>query len=598
MIDSTNSPLTHEQADTLNSLLETLEPQQFDWLAGFIAGWQASLSAERATAAKRTDTPQPPSLTVLYGSQTGNAEALAEALGQRANACGITANVIDMADYKPRQLKHETFVAMLTSTHGEGDPPDNALDLHEFLHGRKAPSLKHLKYAVLALGDTSYEHFCQTGKDFDSTLAALGGTRLVDRVDCDVDYDDDVEAWFESLLESLQSEVGAAGLPTSTDIPAYGSATLATHDRRTPFSAQMLDNLILNGRGSSKETRHIEMSLEGSGLSYQPGDALGIYPQNDPRLVATIIEHLGLDPDATVRTDNTDTTLASALRHQREITLLTRPVVERWAELSGNAMLQTLVEDNAQLRDWMEGRDLLDLIKEAPVSELDADTLLETLRKLPARLYSIASSQAAVDEEVHLTVDAVRYESHGRYREGVASTWLADRLNEDDSVPVYIEHNKHFRLPGDDEAALIMIGPGTGVAPFRAFMQEREEREATGANWLFFGAQHFQTDFLYQNEWLAWRRQGLVDRLDVAFSRDQDEKIYVQHRLRENAAEVWRWLEKGAYLYVCGDAERMAPDVHEALLDVVVEAGGKSREAATDYLRELTRHKRYQRDIY
>lgn len=597
-IDPNNSPLTTEQADTLNRLLETLEPRQFDWLAGFIAGWQASLHGGLATEPESTSTSRLPSLTVLYGSQTGNAEALAESLGHRASARGITAKVVDMADYKPRQLKNEAYVALLTSTHGEGEPPDNALDLHEFLHGRKAPSLTHLKYAVLGLGDTSYEHFSQTGKEFDAVLAKLGGSRLVERVDCDVDYDDAAEAWFGSLLETLQSEAGAAGLPTSSGNSAYGALASGGHDRRHPFPAPVLDNLVLNGRGSGKETRHIEISLEGSGLSYQPGDALGVYPQNDPRLVAAIIERLGQDPDTAVKAGDIDTTLAGALQHHREITLLTRPVVERWAALSGSDTLQALVEDHAKLSAWMESRDLFDLIEEAPVTALDADTLVQTLRKLPARLYSIASSQAAVDEEAHLTVAAVRYEAHGRRREGVASTWLADRLAEDDSVPVYIEHNKHFRLPEDDETALIMIGPGTGIAPFRAFMQEREEREADGANWLFFGEQHFHTDFLYQSEWLAWRRQGLVDRIDVAFSRDQEEKIYVQQRLRENAAELWHWLEKGAHLYVCGDAERMAPDVHEALLDIIVEAGGKRREDATEYLRELARQKRYQRDIY
>ncbi|TFH87680.1 assimilatory sulfite reductase (NADPH) flavoprotein subunit [Billgrantia azerbaijanica] len=600
MIDPNNSPLAAEQASSLNRLLESLEPHQFDWLAGFIAGWQTSQRGKPATEAQRTDTASDGrlSLTVLYGSQTGNAEALAETLGQRANACGIAAKVVDMADYKPRQLKNETFVAVITSTHGEGDPPDSALDLHEFLHGRKAPSLERLKYAVLGLGDTSYECYCQTGKDFDAALERRGATRLTERVDCDVDYDDAAEAWFATLLETLQGEAGAAGLPTSSPSTAYSATAAAGYDRRRPFPAEMLDSLVLNGRGSHKETRHIELSLEGSGLSYQPGDALGVYPQNDPRLVATVIERLGLDPDAAVKAGDIDTTLARALQHHREITLLTRPVVERWAEFSASETLKALLEDHAELSAWMAERDLLDLVEEAPASGLDADTLVQALRKLPARLYSIASSQAAVDEEVHLTVAAVRFEARGRRREGVASTWLADRLAEDERVPVYVEHNKHFRLPEDDEMPVIMIGPGTGIAPFRAFMQEREEREAGGANWLFFGAQRFHTDFLYQSEWLAWRRQGLVDRIDVAFSRDQAEKVYVQQRIRENASELWRWLEKGACVYVCGDAEAMAPDVHEALLDVIVEAGGKRREDATDYLRELTRQKRYQRDVY
>jgi len=599
-ISSNETPLDETQAEALNRLLTTLTPAQADWLAGFIAGWRASQRDPNDIEPGRTDHDSGSglSLTVLYGSQTGNAEGLAEALGQQASARGFSARVIDMADYKPRQLKNEAYVAVITSTHGEGDPPDNALDLHEFLHGRKAPSLRHLKYAVLGLGDTSYEHYCRTGKEFDSALARLGATALCERVDCDVDYDEAADTWFARLLETLQGEAGAAGLVTSSSSTGYSAATASSHDRRTPFPAELLENQLLNGRGSSKETRHIELSLEGSGLSYRPGDALGIYPQNDPRLVATIIQRLGLDPDTGVKAGDVDTTLAGALQHHREITLLTRPVVEHWAEFSGNQTLTTLLEDHAKLSAWMENRDLLDLIEEAPVSGLGADTLVQALRKLPARLYSIASSQAAVDDEVHLTVAAVRYQARGRRREGVASTWLADRLAEDERVPVYIEHNKHFRLPEDDEAPVIMIGPGTGIAPFRAFMQEREAREAGGANWLFFGAQHFHTDFLYQSEWLAWRRQGLVDRIDVAFSRDQEEKIYVQRRLRDNASELWRWLEKGAYLYVCGDAEAMAPDVHEALLDIIVEAGGKRREDATDYLRELTRQKRYQRDVY
>ncbi|MDN6297221.1 MAG: assimilatory sulfite reductase (NADPH) flavoprotein subunit [Halomonas sp.] len=599
-IDPSNSPLSADQANGLNRLLETLAPHQFDWLAGFIAGHQAAQPGSPAAAAASQSTAdagqERPSLTVLYGSQTGNCEGLAEALGEQANAHGIDARVLDMADYKPRQLKSESYVVVVTSTHGEGEPPDNALDLHEFIHGRKAPSLKHLQYGVLALGDTSYEHYCQTGKDFDAAFAKLGATALIERADCDVDYDDEAEAWCKSLIERLQNEAGASGVPTAGGVSP--APTTEAYTRRYPFMAEVLDNQWLNGRGSSKETRHIELSLEGSGLSYQPGDSLGLYPQNAPSLVAGIIERLGLDADTPVTAGDIETTLAGALKHHREITLLTRPVIEKWATLSGSAKLAELTADHAGLTDWLYGRDLLDLAEEAPVEGLDAQTLIDTLRKLPPRLYSIASSQAAVDDEVHLTVAAVRYETEGRKREGVASTWLADRLAEDTAVPAYIEANKHFRLPEDDAAPVIMIGPGTGIAPFRAFMQEREEREAEGANWLLFGDRNFHSDFLYQSEWLAWRRQGVVDRIDVAFSRDQGEKVYVQQRLRENAGEVWRWLERGAYLYVCGDADKMAPDVHQALLDVIMEAGGKNLEDATDYLRELTRQKRYQRDIY
>ncbi|WP_017429227.1 assimilatory sulfite reductase (NADPH) flavoprotein subunit [Vreelandella jeotgali] len=601
-IDPSNSPLSAEQASGFNRLMETLAPNQLDWLAGFIAGHQAANAGTTgsATAAQGAgDAGQEgPSLTVLYGSQTGNSEGLAEMLGDQANALGINARAVDMADFKPRQLKSESFVAVITSTHGEGEPPDNAIDLHEFIHGRKAPSLKHLKYGVLALGDTSYEHYCQTGKDFDEAFARLGGTALVERADCDVDYDDEAEAWIANLLEQLQHEAGAAGIPTATGAGTAPAAETASYSRRYPFMAEVLDNQSLNGRGSSKETRHVELSLEDAGLAYQPGDSLGLYPQNDPTLVAAIIEALKLDPDAAVTAGDIETTLAVALKHHREITLLTRPVVEKWAALSGDETLAERLSDNKALTEWLYGRDVLDLIEGSPVDSIDAQTLIDTLRKLPPRLYSIASSQSAVDDEVHLTVAAVRYENDGRERGGVASTWLADRLSDDTAVPVYIEANKHFRLPEDDAAPMIMVGPGTGIAPFRAFMQEREEREAEGNNWLLFGDRNFHTDFLYQSEWLAWRRQGVVDRIDVAFSRDQGEKIYVQDRLRENAEEVWRWLDRGAYLYVCGDADRMAPDVHQALLDVIMQEGGKNLEDATEYLRELSRQKRYQRDIY
>ena len=598
-ITSQNSPLTDEQASQLNDLLKGLEGHQIDWLSGYMAGWRAAQTGQPAAAAAApAAAADAPSLTVLYGSQTGNAEGVAEMLGERASARGINAKVVDMADYKPRQLKNETFVGVLASTHGEGDPPDNALDFHEFLYGRKAPGLKGVHFGVLALGDTSYEHFCQTGKDFDARFEELGATRLTERVDCDVDYDDPAEAWIESILVSIEEKTGSTGQAAAT-APATGSAaTRSKYDRKNPFPAPVLENLVLNGRGSNKETRHLELSLEESGLSYQPGDAVGIYPQNNPQLAAAVIDKLALDPDERVSLGETETTLSEALQHYREITVLTRPLMEQWALYSGDSGLRRMVEDQSALIEWMRGRDLLDVIEAWPVEGLGADTLTGMLRKLPPRLYSIASSQATVDEEVHITVAAVRYESHGREREGVASTWLSDRLEEDASVPVYIDPNKNFKLPDDDDAPIIMIGPGTGVAPFRAFMQEREERAANGRNWLFFGEQQFRADFLYQAEWLNWRRQGLLDHITLAFSRDQEDKVYVQHRIREHANEIWGWLQEGAYIYVCGDADAMAPDVNEALIDVIAEEGSKSREEATEYLRDLAREKRYQRDVY
>lgn len=536
-------------------------------------------------------------LTILFGSQTGNAEGVAEKMGARAAEKGLNARVLDLADYKPKQLRNEEFLALVTSTQGEGDPPDNALDFHEFLMSRKAPRLDQLDYSVLSLGDSSYEYFCQTGRDFDLRLAELGGSALAERVDCDVDYDDLADAWIERILEAIASRAGVSQ-PEARVVGAVAAQTAPVFDRKNPFKATILTNQLLNGQGSNKEVRHIELSLEGSGLQYKPGDALGLYPENPPSLVTELISVLGLPASSPVEVDGQTLTLAEALSFHREITRLTPPLMKQWAELAGQDELKALVNNADELRQWSEGRDLLDLVRQWPLSSLEPQQLVHLLRKLPPRLYSISSSQAAEEDEIHITVAAVRYQAHGRDREGVASTWLVARLEEGAKVPVYIDANKNFALPDDDSTPLIMIGPGTGVAPFRAFLQEREERNASGDNWLIFGDRRFRSDFLYQTEWLKWRRDGLLTRLDVAFSRDQAEKRYVQHCLKEQAANVWAWLERGASIYVCGDAEKMAPDVHRALLTIVSKQGGLSERKAEDYLRQLNRDKRYQRDVY
>lgn len=592
-----NAPLTDEQIEQLNNLLQGMENWQVEWLSGYLSGYRAAQEAMAAPALEQAEVmPSSVSLTILFGSQTGNTEEVAAQLADKAKSHGIEARVFDMADYKPKQLKKEQYLAVLSSTHGEGDPPDNALDLYEFLHGRKAPKLNDLKYSVLALGDSSYEFFCQTGKDFDARLAELGASAIVPRVDCDVDYDDKAEAWINDLVNALSESAQPQSVPAGP--VAAKPAAQSRYNRKHPFPAAVLTKQKLNGRGSDKETWHIELSLEDSGLQYQPGDALGIYPQNDPQLVDELISALGFAAETRVMLDNQSQTLGEVLLHHCEITLLTRPLVEKWAALADSDDLNQLLADTTTLNDWLRGRDVLDLVKSYPVAGLDASQFVGLLRKLPPRLYSIASSQAAVEDEVHLTVATVRYTSYDRERSGVASTWLADRLAEDETVPVYIDGNKNFKLPDNDNAPIIMVGPGTGVAPFRSFMQEREERSAQGRNWLFFGDQHFLTDFLYQAEWLDWRQSGLLTRLDVAFSRDQQDKIYVQHRLREQAADLWQWLQDGAYIYVCGDAVNMAPDVNEALLDIISEQGEMNRDEANEYLRQLARDKRYQRDVY
>lgn len=595
------APLNDSQLRQLEALVSDLDDRQLQWLQGYLAGYAAA----RKPGGEGTPGPitgDAASLTILYGSQTGNAESLAEALTERAREKQLEVRCYDMAEYPVRQLKKESRLAIITSTHGEGDPPDNALELLEFLTGRKAPKLSDTRYAVLALGDSSYEYFCQTGKDFDERLKALGATPLLERVDCDVDYDEAAEAWMDRLLEKLVQE-STPSQPASTGVistpgGAAAKAQAPRYDRKRPYPAELLDRVCLNGRGSSKQVYHAELSLEESGLHYEPGDSVGVYVQNDERLVDRLITSVNLSGTEAVDIAGESHSLREALMHQLELTRLTRPTVDRWARLSESRELTERVKDHRELMGWMRGRDLLDLIQDYPVPGLDAQTLVSQVRKLPPRLYSIASSQAAVEDEVHLTVAAVRYQALGRDRKGVASTWLADRLADDARAPVFIDTNKNFKLPEDSDAPIIMVGPGTGIAPFRAFMQEREVQGHKGKNWLFFGDRNFRTDFLYQSEWLQWRKRGLLNRIDVAFSRDTERKVYVQHRIREAAQEVWAWLEDGAYFYVCGDATAMAPDVNEALLDVIMHQGNLTRERAEEYLRDLTKSKRYQRDVY
>ncbi|MFC3102674.1 assimilatory sulfite reductase (NADPH) flavoprotein subunit [Salinisphaera aquimarina] len=605
-IQDHTSPLNAQQAQQLTALIETLTPMQVTWISGYLSGINAAsatgeVAPPQAAPAAQAVTSEP--LTILYGSQTGNAEDIAEQLKERAEAAGLSVNVYDMLDYKPKDLKKEQNVIVCVSTHGEGDPPDNAEELHAFIFGKKAPKLDGLRFSVLAFGDTSYEHFCQTGKDFDTQLEKLGGERVADRVDLDVDFDDAAEAWIEDVVKVFGDTLGGTGEqphPTVTAMPGAAAAPAqSTYSRKNPYSAEVLDNIVLNGRGSDKEVHHIELDTEESGLVWEPGDSLGIIPENDPAVVEELIAALKLSGDEQVTGIDGEVSLEHALTHQYEITTLTRPFVEKYAtQAQTDALDKLLAEDQREaLTEYMDGRFIVDLVEDFPISGLTGADFVRLLRKLPPRLYSIASSYAANPDEVHLTVAAVRYETHGRPRHGVASVQLADR-SDDAKLPIYIDSNKNFKLPSDDAAPIIMIGPGTGVAPFRAFMEEREERDAAGDNWLFFGAQHFLTDFYYQTDWLRWRKDGLLTRMDAAFSRDQEEKVYVQDRIRAAGKDVYDWIERGATIYVCGDANAMAHDVHEALLELLGEHGGMDAEAAAGHLKQMQKDKRYQRDVY
>lgn len=615
----TNSPFSQEQTEWLNRLLPTLTENQRIWLSGYLAASvsQTAVLTAAPDSAQAVVTPLPvqaaaepvsKEVTILYGSQTGNSQGLAEQFGKRLKENGFDVTVISMGDFKPNTLKKLKNLLVVVSTHGEGEPPDSALNFYEFLHSKRAPKLDGLKFSVLALGDTSYEFFCQTGKDFDKRLEELGAERIADRVDCDVDFDEPAEKWFNSVLSRLTelSANGAAAEAAATvtvNVSANGLAApeQSVYSRTHPFPAEVLENINLNGRGSRRETRHLELSLEGSNLVYEPGDCLAIYPENHPALVDALIEELGWNADEPVpfKSGGETGSLREAFQRHYEITVLSKPLLEKAAPYIANQSdLNRLLEDGERLREYVNGRDLLDLLRDFGPWKGTPEQLVSVLRKIPARQYSIASSLKAYPDEAHLTIRTVRYHAHGRDRYGVCSVYCAERLQPGDTVPVYVHHNPNFKLPQDTEAPIIMIGPGTGVAPFRAFMQEREEIGAGGRSWLFFGDQHFLTDFLYQTEWQAWLKNGVLTKMDVAFSRDTDRKIYVQHRMLEKKKEFFSWLEEGAYVYVCGDEKRMARDVHETLITIIEQEGGLSRERAEEYLSNMQREKRYQRDVY
>ena len=587
--------LTLEQWQLVESLAKTLTPEQARWISGYFAGFDAGLLGGSAGGAASVVAPQGRTLTILYGTETGNSRDLAKALAASATERGLAARLADMGDYKVRSLKDEQDLLFVVSTYGEGDPPQPAVGFFEFLEGPRAPKLNGVRFSVLALGDSTYEFYCEAGKRIDKRMAELGATRLAQRVDCDIDYEEPAAAWSQALVEELAADLAVSSSLAAA--PVASAPAPIVHDKKNPFPATVLENIRIVGRHSSKETRHVELDLSGSGLTYQPGDALGFVGTNDPRTVEQLIEASGLAADAPVTVKSATLPLAEALASNFEITIGSPRFIEQWAKLSDAAELRSLAQGVAADRvRFLEQNHIVDIVRRFPVTGVEPAALLAGLRPLQPRLYSLASSQAAVGDEAHLTVAPVRYELHGSERGGVASTQIADRLDMGATVPVYIQENTHFRLPPDD-VPIIMIGPGTGVAPFRAFLQEREVRAAAGPSWLFFGERNFRSDFLYQTEWQQWLKDGVLTRLDVAFSRDSADKVYVQHRMLEQSRELYSWLEQGAHLYVCGDEKAMAHDVHDALIRLIGLEGDLSWEEAEDYLRRMAEH-RYQKDVY
>ena len=588
-------PLNPEQLARLQAATTDFTPAQLAWVSGYF--WGVLNQQPGSNAAALAPVAEMPGITLISASQTGNARRVAEALRDDLIAAKLNVTLINAGDYKFKQIANEKLLIVVASTQGEGEPAEEAVALHKFLFSKKAPKLDNTAFAVFGLGDTSYEFFCQSGKDFDAKLAELGGERLLDRVDADVEYQAAAAQWRARLVDVLKARAPAV---PSVQVAASGAVNevhTSPYTKEAPLTASLAVNQKITGRDSEKDVRHIEIDLGDSGLRYQPGDALGVWYQNDPDLVKELVELLWLKGDEPETVEGKTLSLAEALRWHFELTVNTGNIVENYATLTRSETLLPLVGDKAQLQHYAATTPIVDMVRFSP-AQLDAQALVDLLRPLTPRLYSIASSQAEVESEVHVTVGVVRYEIEGRARAGGASSFLADRVEEEGEVRVFIEHNDNFRLPSNPQTPVIMIGPGTGIAPFRAFMQQRAADGAEGKNWLFFGNPHFTEDFLYQVEWQRYVKEGVLSRIDLAWSRDQKEKVYVQDKLRQQGAELWRWINDGAHIYVCGDANRMAKDVEQALLEVIAEFGGMDIEAADEFLSELRIERRYQRDVY
>jgi len=580
--------------------------EQRAWLNGFLAGL-FSQTPGGVSAPQLNVTPPKPGepLLILFGSQTGSAEGLAKELAKDSEARGFAPKLAALNDFASVGFANSAKAVIVSSTWGDGEPPDNAVNFWSWLNAETVPRLENLNYAVLGLGDKNYSDFCGASKKFDERLAALGAKRLAPRGECDVDYEGPAQSWMEGLWDKLGS--GNTGAPASGPAGSNGSTKHAgsetgapkAYGKSHPFPAKLLKNQLLNKPGSGKEVRHYEIALNGSGLTYEAGDALGVVPVNCPELVDDVLAALQAKPDENVKFGDNIMALREALTHHFDVSKPSQDLLAKVAQAAPQSELAALLapERRDDLKKWLWGRQVIEVLHQLP-APLPVTELFPLLKRLAPRLYSISSSPKAHPGEVHLTVGAVRYESHGRVRKGVASTFLADRVGDTEFVKVFVQPSHGFKPPANGDLPIIMVGPGTGIAPFRAFLEERQTLGAKGKNWLFFGDQKRDADFLYEEQLTAWQQSGFLTRLDLAFSRDQAEKVYVQDRMLDNAAELWTWLEAGAHFYVCGDASRMAKDVDAALHKTVETAGGKNPEEATAYVAKLKSDKRYQRDVY
>ncbi len=584
-------------------------PEQREWLKGYITQLVKSLpsAAGSDTSGKANSGESKPRAVFLYGSQSGNAQALSESFSETLNNDGWAAVAVDMEHFSTIDLPSEKLVLVISSTWGEGDPPDNAIEFWEKFNGPNFPRLEKTKFSVLALGDSSYADYCEMGKLFDTRFEELGAERIAPRVDCDVDYEDPADEWFRVNISQLDALGKNQFIPEGGSVPAEAAGTAEPVEekevipwgKKNPFPAPLLVSRKLNLEPSPRDTRHLEYSLAGSGFTYEVGDVVATYPKNDPELVDEMFSVLPFSTKVSIALkDGTKKPLRDALMEDYDICTINKTILKKWAPLCSHPYLIAAMQDDEEMAKIIEGRQVIDLLYDFPADFKSAQDFVGILRKLTPRLYSIASSLKAHPDEVHLTVAKVTYETHGRTRKGVCSTHLCDGMTEGDTVRVFLQNAKHFKLPEDLSRDVIMIGPGTGIAPFRAFLEDRKSSKATGRNWLFFGNAHESTDYFYQDEFELYASENVLTRMDLAWSRDQDHKIYVQDKMRDSSEELWEWVKNGAHVYVCGDATYMAPDVDAALNESIQKHGQMSNEDADAYVVQMKADKRYQRDVY
>ncbi len=593
------SPFSEEQLENIKNLINPLNEIQLAWISGYLAGRsQLPLPQQNGKAAEVPAADQVNrKLTILYGSRTGNGKGLAKMTEKMAADIGLPVEVKSMEDYQPKELVNEQYLLIIVSTHGDGVPPFQAKAVYDHLHGKRAQRLDETQYAVLALGDSSYFHFCKTGKDFDSKLEALGAKRIREILCCDVDYKQSDEVWIQETLADFKRLTGSGSAETTVKPAGVKTEKSVLFTKQNPYAAQVFEKINLHGRGSERTTLHIELQADVAGLSYEPGDSAGIIPVNSKELITELLQVTALNPDETIEINGIKRKLEEALYRDLELSKITPDVIKRYLEQFPDNKLEAVYKDQQALQTYIYGRDIVDLLTDYPV-KLTAAQLVSILKPLQPRYYSIASSPNAYPGEIHLTVALVDYEQGGRNKRGACTGFLSDVLEEDEHVPVFIESNPNFRLPANPATPIIMIGAGTGVAPYRAFVQERALNPESGKSWLFFGNRHFETEFLYQTEWQQHLKSGALTRMDVAFSRDGEKPVYVQHRLLEQAEDIYQWIEEGAHIYICGDMKKMAVDVQNALSTILRQEGGYNADEAQEYLNSMQQEKRLQLDVY